>query len=65
MTAAKPLYMFLSPHKHRNIESIEGLRTESWQTSQFSKKGKRNDPGNDPPVSLASVPGKIMEKIIL
>ena len=47
---------------------VSGEVPAAWKLANLIpiyKKGMREDPGNYRPVSLISVPGKIMEKIIL
>ncbi|PKU35457.1 rna-directed dna polymerase from mobile element jockey-like [Limosa lapponica baueri] len=58
-------------------EPLSIIYQQSWQTGEvpadwrlanvtpIHKKGRKDDPGNNRPVSLASVPGKVMEQIIL
>ena len=47
---------------------LTGEVPEDWRLPSVTpmyKKGCKEDPGNYRPVSLTSVPGKVMEKIVL
>ncbi|KFV87306.1 hypothetical protein N308_01882, partial [Struthio camelus australis] len=41
---------------------------EDWKKANVTpvfQKGKKEEPGNDRPVSLTSIPGKVMEQLLL
>ncbi|KGL73655.1 hypothetical protein N309_10427, partial [Tinamus guttatus] len=59
---AKPLSIIFE-RSWRTEEVPEGWKKAS--VTPVFKKGKKEDPGNHRPVSLTSVPGKVMEWFIL
>ncbi|XP_070619981.1 polyadenylate-binding protein 4 isoform X1 [Erythrolamprus reginae] len=59
-TIAEPLLLIYQ------ISWITGDLPEDWKRADvvpIHKKGKKTDPGNYRPISLTSIPGKILEKI--